>query len=257
MYRADRLRAMTAHLQENPALTVGDAMRLFDTSSATVRRDFSRLIASGAVTRGPNEIRRVETAAGVDKPVAEREITMRREKDAIARRAAGFLRDGDAAFIDGGTTTHGMVRFLPPAHLRIITPCIRIANSLNGLHQDNSTLDVVMPGGVLSERSYVLYGPRTCAHLELYHARWAFIGVDGTDGANLFSVNEFISSSQRVMIANSDRTVLLADHTKFGRQSMVRTAGLDGRFVIVTDEHESSAGMIRAARRAGVEVICV
>lgn len=258
MYKKDRLDAMVEYLETHQTLGVDEAMRLYSASSATVRRDFSQLIASGVVLRGPNEIRRlVQHGTGVDQLVAVREMTMRAEKEAIARRAAAMLQDGDVAFIDGGTSTHALVRHLAASRLHIVTTCIRIANSLNELRQDNSDLEITMPGGVLMARSYVLYGPHTSGHLASYSARWAFIGVDGTDGASLYSVNEFIASNQRTMIANSDKVVLLMDHSKFGRPSMIRTAELDKKFVIVTDEHPSTREMADKAKRNGVEVLRV
>lgn len=258
MYRADRLAAIVACLESRQSLDVETAMRMFNASSATIRRDFSTLVTAGRAMRGPNEVRRfVRQGMGVDQPVAMREVTMRKEKDAIGRCAAALLRNEDVVFIDGGTTMHCMVRHFASLKLHVITTCIRIANLLNELRQDNSNLEVVMPGGILLAQSYVLYGPHTCSYLELYAAKWAFIGVNGTDGTSLYSVNEFISSTQRAMIANSERTVLLADHTKFGRLSMVRTAELDERFILITDNHESSREMLDKARRNGVEVLYV
>lgn len=256
MYKSDRQSAIIRYLVKHPVLDVEKAMRLFDASSATIRRDFSQLIASGRVLRGPNEVRRVAgQPMGEDQPMAVREVAMRREKNAIAKRAAALLQDGDVAFIDGGSTTHAMVRHLAHLNLKIVTTCIRIANSLNALRQDNAGLEVAMPGGILLARSYVLYGPQTCEYLEKYAAKWAFIGVDGTDGESLLSVNEFVSSNQRAMIANSARTVLLTDHTKFGRPSMVRTAELNDRFTIITDKHESNIEMAEKARKKGTTVI--
>ena len=258
MYRTDRLTAILAHLEEHQTLTVENAMRVFSASSATIRRDFSHLISTGMVLRGPNEIRRLTTnVLGVDSPFSVRKMTKRREKKAIARRAASFLKNGDVIFIDGGTTAHCMVEYLSALELRVITTCIHIANSLNDLRQDNAGLEIAMPGGILMSRSNLLYGTHTISHLDSYSARWAFIGVDGTDGASLFSVNEFISSVQKTMIANSDRTVLLMDHGKYGRRSMVKTVDFDSRFVIVTDEHESLAGMAEKVRKTGAEFIGV
>ncbi len=258
MYKADRLNAIVAYLETHQKLDVDTAMRIFEASTATIRRDFSQLVASGRVVRGPNEVRRLPRfGMGIDQPVAVREIAMRREKDAIGRRAASMIRDEDVVFIDGGTTTYAMVRHCAERKLHIITPCIRIANLLNELRYDNNGLEVVMPGGILLAHSYVLYGPHTCSYLESYSAQWAFIGVDGTDGENLFSVNEFVSSTQRAMIANSRHTVLLADHSKFGRPSRVRTAELNENFTIVTDNHESSRDMVEQVQKKGGRVVYV
>ncbi|MDR1612002.1 MAG: DeoR/GlpR family DNA-binding transcription regulator [Planctomycetota bacterium] len=258
MYRADRLNAILSYLNDHQSMSVDQAMREFSASSATIRRDFSHLIASGMAARGPNEVRKPSAPAlGIDPPFSVRKMTMRAEKRAIARRAAGYLKNGDVVFIDGGTTTHCMVEFLGALELRVVTTCIHVANSLNELRQDNGNLEIVMPGGVLMPRSNVLYGAHTSDQLQTYFARWAFIGVDGTDGTSLFSVNEFISSSQKTMIANSDRTVLLMDHAKYRRPSMVRTIDLDERFVIVTDKHESLAEMADKVRKSGAELTFV
>jgi Transcriptional regulators of sugar metabolism len=258
MYRADRLTAILAYLEEHQTLSVENAMREFSASPATIRRDFSHLISTGMALRGPNEVRRAATnVLGVDPPFSVRKMARKREKRAVARCAASFLKDGDVIFIDGGTTTHCMVEFLADLKLHVITSCIHVASSLNDLRQDNADLEIAMPGGIIMPHSNVLYGTHTVAHLNSYSARWAFLGVDGTDGASLFSVNEFISSVQKAMIANSDRTVLLMDHSKYGRPSMVRTAGLDERFIIVTDDHENLNGLAEKVRKTGADIICV
>ncbi len=258
MYRTDRLNAILAYLGKHQRLGVDEAMREFGVSSATIRRDFARLIAGKLVLRGPNEVRKlIPPGLGVDLPFSERKTTMFREKTAVARRAAQLLKSGDVVFIDGGTTVQCMVEHLSAMTLNVITTSIHVANSLGDLRQDNAGLQIVMPGGILMPRSSVLYGAHTSGNLGLYSARWAFIGVDGTDGNSLFSVNEFISSTQKAMIANSDRTVLLMDHTKFNRPSMVRTVDLDERFVIVTNAHDSLKVMLERMRRAGAEIIVV
>ncbi len=257
MHKNDRQRAILAYLEENPILTVEDAISVYNASPATIRRDFAQLIAKGVVMRGPNEIRRLDVDAGVDKPIALREITFREEKDAIARQAAKLLRNEDVVFIDGGTTTQTMAKFLPALNLKIVTTCIRIAERLLEKSRNSPELEIFMPGGILSAQSYVLYGPQTAKHIESYRADWAFIGVDGIDDANLYSVNELIASGQTAMIENSERIVLLADHSKFGHRSMVKTVRLDKRFLIITNEHEENRDMIDRIRLTGAEVIVV
>lgn len=257
MHKSDRQRAILAYLEENPVLTVEAAMDIYDASPATIRRDFAQLITKGVVMRGPNEIRRLDVDVGVDKPIALREITFRAEKDAIAKQAAKLLKNEDVVFIDGGTTTQTMAKYLPSLNLKIVTTCIRIAERLLDKSRHHPELEIFMPGGILSAQSYVLYGPQTAKHIESYRANWAFIGVDGIDEANLYSVNELIASGQTAMIENSERIVLLADHSKFGHRSMVRTVRLDKRFLIITNEHEENREMVERIRLTGAEVIVV
>lgn len=257
MGKSDRQRAMLTHLEENPRLNVDEAMAIFSASSATIRRDFSQLVAKGLAMRGPNEIRRLDVDMGIDRPLALREVAFSREKDAIGRQAALLLRDGDVVFIDGGTTTQSMVRHLPNLQLKIVTTCIRIADMLLERAKGNPGLEVFMPGGILSSRSYVLYGPQTIRHIESYRANWAFIGVDGIDEANLYSVNELIASTQTAMINNSDRTVLVTDHSKFGRRSMVCTLRLDERALVITDRHEETEVMLKRIESTGARVVAV
>lgn len=257
MHKQERHRLILARLKERETLGLEEAMQLFDASSATIRRDFADLLERGLATREPNALRRLDVDAGVDRPFLLREMEFAREKDAIAQKAVSLLRENDIIFLDGGTTTQRLAAHLRGSGLRVITTCVRIAGLLADRQYDSSDMEVVLPGGTLSPRSYVVYGPQTRRAVEGYRANWAFIGVDGIDETHLFSVNEFMSETQSAMIRNSDRAVLLGDHSKFHRHSMVRTARLDERCIVITDEWPDNGPTIEAIRRSGAQVLAV
>ena len=59
------------------------------------------------------------------------------------------------------------------------------------------------------------------------------------------------------MVESARLTVLLADHTKFGREAMFRYAGLRAIDVLVADDGMSASDARSLMTAADIEVLCV
>ena len=97
-------------------------------------------------------------------------------------------------------------------------------------------------------------GPQAETFLRLYHANWAFLGAAGVDENAATNYNEAVLASERLMIEQSARIAILADHTKLGRTAMCRLCGLDKINRLITDAHPSTGELVARLRRLGVEV---
>jgi DeoR family fructose operon transcriptional repressor len=83
-------------------------------------------------------------------------------------------------------------------------------------------------------------------------------------GANAFSLEHGLSTPdsaeaalKEAMVNAARLTVLLADHTKFGRDAVFKYADLDAIDVLVTDEGLSAADARELESAAGIEVVRV
>ena len=47
-----------------------------------------------------------------DEPVVKKKLIHSEEKEIIARKAAALVEDGDCVYVDSGTTTVGMLKYL-------------------------------------------------------------------------------------------------------------------------------------------------
>ena len=100
-------------LREKGSITVTEVKDLLDTSESTVRRDITALDKEGKLEKvfgGAVELK--ERVTAYEYSVAEKMGLKLEEKHRIARYAAGLIQDEDFVYIDAGTTTGDMLKFL-------------------------------------------------------------------------------------------------------------------------------------------------
>ncbi|MER3485946.1 MAG: alkaline phosphatase, partial [Chloroflexota bacterium] len=92
------------------------------------------------------------------------------------------------------------------------------------------------PGGIVRSRSYEIAGPLAEATLRTLNLDIAFIGVDGiSPEAGLTTYDVVEASTNRVMIQQARRVVVVADHSKIGRVTFAQICGLDCVDTFITD----------------------
>ena len=131
----------------------------------------------------------------------------------LARPPTGFS-DGDAVLLDGGTTTLEVARLLVGRSLQIVTNSLPIAN----LFASSRETDLVMLGGYVYPRTGVALGPLHGPH-DGRHSR----SPDDPERrrhhrTGLFNSNLLLVETERQMMHCADEVVVVADHTKIGRQ---------------------------------------
>ena len=138
------------------------------------------------------------------------------EKRLIAQAAAARIRDGDAVLLDGGTTTLEVARLLVGRPLQIVTNSLPIAN----LFASSRETDLVMLGGYVYPKTGVALGPLTVRMMEDIHVHQTILSVGGITAKGLFNSNLLLVETERQMMRCADEVVVVADHTKIGRQAL-------------------------------------
>lgn len=235
MKRSARNREILAVLREREDLSVGEACQIFGLSPATVRRDFVAIVESGKAEKTWGGIRSSQLSSVPMLPSGTREGLHIEEKRRIAARAATLCRDGDIVFIDGGTTTLQLARWLANRPLRIVTNSLLIAYEMDRLRAGPGGAEVFLTGGYLYPLSGLLVGPEATASLQKYTANIAFLSVGGISEEGASNNHHLVIEVERVMLNRAGRTVLLADHSKFGRRELVSECAWNEVDKIVTD----------------------
>ena len=248
---------MVEYLSEREVLTLEETVRLLGASRATIRRDFGQLAKQKLARRVRGGIAAIKSPPGEIAAFTVREVQHPVEKRAIAARAASLLRPGDVVIIDAGTTTRMFASCVPNIPLRIITTSIRLAAELDGPSIDRSRLEVYVVGGALSPYAGAVLGPTTEAMLVQYHAQWAFLSVGGITPRGISNTNELVVQTQRAMIASAEKVVVLADHSKIGKQAMCGVCDLDKIDVLISDEWPENRELLERIGAAGLTVITV
>jgi DeoR/GlpR family transcriptional regulator of sugar metabolism len=254
-----RQRQILDLLNSDPELTVDEVCTRIGASPATVRREFAQLATDGLVEKTWGGIR---IKAGAAAPVGPPAFTQRlseqaAEKRVIAQAAAALLNDGDVVMIDGGTTTYQLCEFIALKRIRIITNSMVIAQSIDRIKGTQLGAEVYLTGGVLQPESGIVAGPPAEAFLKRYHAAWAFLGAAGVDATSVTNYNEVVLASEHLMIAQSTRIAILADHSKLGRQAMCVLCPMSKVDRLITSSGPTPSGVLASLRKERVAVTVV
>lgn len=222
-------------------------------SSSTVRRDIDALVQRGLVTRTHGGViwsgERDNGGSSTPRGYAfDQRLGVETEaKRRIARAARSLVQPGETVLLDGGTTTFQLAQELVGMSLQLVTNSLPIAN----LFLNDEHVELVVVGGLLSPRYGVLLGPTAEHVLETIHPKTLFFSVAGIHEGSLYNQNLLLVQSERRMMQQAQRKVLLVDRSKFGQQALSKLCELNQIDVVVTDGPLDGAdeGRIRDAGR--------
>jgi DeoR/GlpR family transcriptional regulator of sugar metabolism len=202
-------------VKEKGFITLVDLAREMQVSESTVRRDLEHWHLQGTLKRIHGGA--MYTGGGPALPALElRAGIQMAEKRRIARAAANRIRNGDTVLLDGGTTTLEVARWLVGRRLQIVTNSLPIAQ----LCANSRVTDLVMLGGYVFPTTGVALGPFTIRMMEDLHVQQAILSVAGITATGLYNSNPLLVETERRMMQCADEVVVVADHTKIGRQSL-------------------------------------
>jgi DeoR family fructose operon transcriptional repressor len=206
-------------------------------SEITARRDLNQLAADGLLYRthgGAVKINPLQKPhAFINKSAQNADV-----KDAICRRAATQINDGDIIFMDCGSTVFRLCQFIKNKKIKVITNSLPVVYELQ-----DSAVSVNIIGGELDKERQAVHGTIAIEHINKYRANKAFLGVDGISAAGLFANSENEASITTAFAANSGYTYILCDDSKIGRETYLNFAGLNSINAIITkaDKNKTNA----------------
>ena len=232
MYAPERHQAILAIARRDGRVEVKNLADEFDVTPETIRRDLTLMERRGLVQRAHGGAIPAERL-GVEPSVAAREAVLANEKLDIARAALAELPDGGSIILDAGTTTVQLASLLPAdIELTVVTNSITVATMLT----TKPNVELHLLGGHVRNRTLAAVGPWTADALAGVSVDVAFMGINGITverGLTTPDIDE--ARVKAALIASARRTVVLADHTKFGRQDFATVAPLSVVDTIVTD----------------------
>jgi DeoR/GlpR family transcriptional regulator of sugar metabolism len=207
-----------------------DLAAAIQVSESTIRRDLDYWNQQGVLKRTHGGA--IYLGDGSTLPALEERSTSQiEEKRAIARAAAARIRDGDAILLDGGTTTLEVARLLVGRSLQIVTNSLPIAN----LFASSRETDLVIVGGYVFPKTGVALGPLTVRMMEDIHVHQTILSVGGITAKGLFNSNLLLVETERQMMRCADEVIVVADHTKIGRQALAFLCELAAVDTLIVD----------------------
>lgn len=250
MLRESRHEVLLRILREEGVLPIREIAARLGVSEATARRDLAGLSEAGRLTRvyGGAISRRP-----AERPFAEEEVDDLADKNAVARRAARLVEDGETVLLDIGTTTLQLARRLAGRPITVVTSNLAVYEEL----RDDPELTLVLLGGQVRPNYRSLVGFLTQSSLRQVHVDRLFLGASGVlpDGRVLDTTQVEVPVKQ-AMLASARQVVLLATARKFPGTGTARICGPGEIDVLITNE-SSQPATLALFRKADVEVVQV
>ncbi|HSK91508.1 MAG TPA: DeoR/GlpR family DNA-binding transcription regulator [Euzebyales bacterium] len=251
MYAEERLRLIAEQARREGRVDVARLAEEFGVTTETIRRDLSTLERQSMVMRVHGGAIPTERL-GFEPGVARRSGVMVAEKERIAKAAMAEVPDEGGILIDAGTTTAQLAQLMPTDRdLTVVTNCAPIAVTLAA----KPRIKVLLVGGRVRGRTLAAVGDWTTRALSQIYIDVAFVGTNGfSTQRGLTTPDPAEAAAKRAMIEAARRTVVLADHTKFGADALMRFADLRDVDVLITDTG-LDADLIADIQGAGPRVI--
>jgi DeoR/GlpR family transcriptional regulator of sugar metabolism len=221
-------------VSERGFVALTDLTQAIDVSESTLRRDLDYWHKQGVLRRTHGGAMFVGDAATLP-ALEERSSSQHEEKKLIARSAAARIQDGDTILLDGGTTTFEVARRLVGRSLQIVTNSLPIA----ALFASSRETDLVILGGYVYPKTGVALGPLTVRMMEDIHVHQLVMSVGGITNKGLFNSNLLLVETERRMMRCADEVVVVADHTKIGRQALAYLCNLTDIDTLIVDNQMS------------------
>lgn len=203
-----------------------------EVSESTVRRDLIEMEKRGMLRRVHGGI--LSNSPKEDILDYRRNLTrMYEEKNRIGKAAAEIVEDGQTIILDGGSTVAEVARYLLGRSLQVITNSLPIAQ----IFANSQNVETTLTGGYLYPRLGVMLGPFCEQMLGTVSADLLIMGMGGITPQGLSNSNTLIVGSEKKMIEVSQKIIVVADRSKFGRNAMVHLAPLETADLIVSDSH--------------------
>lgn len=225
----DRKTKIVEIVNKKGSISVNELADILGTSQVTVRKELTDLDDKGLIKREHGyaiklDNNRIDNRIGINYGL----------KKAIAYIAADSISDGETVMIESGSTNTLLAEAISKTkkNVTIITNSTYIANYI----QEYKETQVILLGGFYQRESQVNTGPLTKWCAEQFMVDKIFVGIDGYDNQEGFSVIDLNrAETVRDMSKSAKNICVITDSTKFEEKSTVKLFSLDRIDYVYTD----------------------
>lgn len=227
-----RQQKLLDQVRQHVTMSVEELAQRLQVTPQTVRRDVKLLEEARLLAR---------YHGGVGLPSSTENIAYRQRQDMnaegkrrIAQLVARQVPNDCSLVINIGTTTEEVAKaLLHHRGLRVVTNNLNVAAILS----DNAQCEVIVAGGVVRSRDRGIVGEATVDFIRQFKVDIGLIGVSSIEPDGTLRDFDYREVRAAQAIIEQSREVwLVADHTKFSRQAMVRLGHMAQIDALFTDE---------------------
>lgn len=225
-------------IREDGHAKVQQLSRIFKVSEVTIRQDLETLEEMGYIQRehGGAFLKDVGTFAKTGMLFNQHHME---EKQEIARKAVGLVREGDSIILDSGSTTTELAKLLLNFNsLNVITNGLNIAMILG----ENPGINLIISGGEFKAPTLSLTGDMAAATFKNIHVDKLFLATAGISAdfqLTYPSLSDLAVKS--AMLRAASQVYLLADSSKLGYSSFASLGRISLIDTLITDNKITAA----------------
>ncbi len=251
MLSRERLEIIKQIALTEKKIYVSNLSEKFNVTEETIRRDLEKLELQGIVTRSYGGAMLNAEKTNEDIPFYKRSKTNIKNKQYIASKTIEFIKEGSTIVADCSSTVLEVLKAIKTrSDVTVITNSVEVLQELN-----QSDLNIISTGGGVKQRSLSLQGAITQNTIKKYNLDIALVSCKGMDiNKGILDSNEAEAEIKRIMIKQSNKVILLVDHTKYDKTSFVKLFDYEGIDYIITDEKPRDE-WVELLHSYGIEII--
>ncbi|MDT2759915.1 DeoR/GlpR family DNA-binding transcription regulator [Enterococcus xiangfangensis] len=238
MYITQRKEIILNLIEKKGSISVDELATKFKVSAATIRSDLNELDSRKLVTRTHGgAIRRNKKIENYSEEQLydTRKSKNLPEKRVIAYKALAFIHEGDCIILDASSTCYELAKLLLQEEIKltVLTSGLRTANLL----KESRYFNVIIIGGLVKHGSNAVESTLGLDLIHKFNIDTFFASsyaVSITDGLSDFSLYE--SELKKELIHYAEKTLMLIDHSKFEKKSIIKFAEIEDVNLIITDD---------------------
>ena len=169
------------------------------------------LVESKEVVKVRGNVKKIDKFSKSESKTLEKMNTNKGIKKDICKRASEFVQDGDIIFIDSGSTTAFLLKYLSDKKITIYTNNILFMDSIPSEGYDPTVYSI--PGKVYKKTSSIT-GSLSIEFIGDIYFDKSFIGVNVITENNLYTTNQTESILKRTVIKNTKESYVLYNKNK-------------------------------------------
>ena len=202
-------------------------------SEVTIRRDIEELAEQGLLSKVHGGVTLNSMSLVNEPPFATNSKKELQAKVAIAQEAFKLVRPGMAIALMGGSTVYELAKRVKDINnITVVTNSVPVSNLF--AHTPKPEQTVVITGGTRTPTDS-LVGTIASETFARFNLDYIFIGTHGIDEQLGFSSPNLIEGeTNRSVMSQSGKKVVLADHTKWGVKAFSGFGKLSSADILIT-----------------------
>lgn len=234
MAQKERLALIRQAVRKEKKISVSELSKEHGVTEETIRRDLEKLEQEGLINRtyGGAVLNIEKVSAHVD--YLRRSQTNKEAKMTIGKLAVQEIPPHTAIGADASSTVMEAVSMMKDRpDITVLTNSVKIIREL-----DQSALSIISTGGQVNKNTFSMQGNIVRQVLSNYYVDVVLISCTALEvDGGVFDSNEEEAELKRLLVNRGQKTILLADHTKFNKVAFVRVLDYSQIDVVITDRN--------------------